>query len=181
MRAGPAEHTLQCGNSISTASAHLRLVRNLLHHRRAELLGFFISVAIFGQFNVGHSEAGGTGMRLINRDEAVAQWPPGTQFVASGRIVLGIGVDAGVVAAGKTGARHRQGANRMAVITLQNLAIMRQRLAIEVQHPRRRIVGGIAGSFYHKVHASEGEAEVNSRVGILIVWISIGCGARIIR
>ena len=69
----------------------------------------------------------------------------------------------------------------MSVIALQNLAIMRQRLAIEVQDVGWGVMSDVAGGFHQKVHVAEAEAKIDSGVGILVVWIFIGCGARILR
>ena len=67
------------------------------------------------------------------------------------------------------------------MVALQNLTIMRQRLAIEGQDLRRRIGGDVAGRLHQETHVAEAESKVDRGVGIFVVWIFIGCGARILR
>jgi hypothetical protein len=104
----------------------------------AALLCFF--AAFLWQVKVDEAKTGGSWMRLVNPNDAVLMKRASANFVIRGGVCVAANL---YVTAGEPAAGDSEGANRFAVITLEHLPVMGERLAIEGQNLRRRVAGHV--------------------------------------
>jgi hypothetical protein len=109
-------------------------------------------------------------MRFVDANDAELMRRAHTQFMTIGRNSLVGDIKSTLLLrrAGESAVRNREGADGLAMITLQNLAVTRKRLAIEGKNLVSQIGGCVFGNHEPEMSVAKREAKIGGAVVVCI-------------